>query len=226
MAPRPTLVLVPTPFERDLLRPALGSDIEDAVRLELCGFGLVAAAARTADLLATRAPQRVVLVGIAGRLSDRLAIGAAYRFRDVACYGVGAGSAEGFIPAASLGWPQWAGESGASDEQPAAAAIGDRIACSPAHSPVAAGAGLLLSACAASATPEDVRQRVNLYPDAEAEDMEGFAVALACRLRGLPLAIIRGISNDAGDRDKARWQVGPALAAAAALVAQTLAEEP
>ncbi|NBP89418.1 MAG: futalosine hydrolase, partial [Planctomycetia bacterium] len=48
-----------------------------------------------------------------------------------------------------------------------------------------------------------------------AEDMEGFAVALACRLAGVPCQIIRGISNRAGDRDKAHWQIEPALRAVA-----------
>ncbi|NDH95322.1 MAG: futalosine hydrolase, partial [Planctomycetia bacterium] len=69
--------------------------------------------------------------------------------------------------------------------------------------------------CAASATAEDAATRLEEFPTAVAEDMEGFAVALACRLAGVPCQIIRGISNRAGDRDKARWQIEPALRAAA-----------
>jgi futalosine hydrolase len=52
--------------------------------------------------------------------------------------------------------------------------------------------------------------------------MEGFGVALACRLAGVPLTIIRGISNTAGDRDHARWRVPEALAAAAGLTLRIL----
>ena len=52
------------------------------------------------------------------------------------------------------------------------------------------------------------------YPGAVAEDMEGFAVALACRLTGVPLAIARGISNEVGDREFERWQIPAALDAA------------
>jgi futalosine hydrolase len=59
-----------------------------------------------------------------------------------------------------------------------------------------------------------------------AEDMEGFGVALACRLLGVPLAIVRGISNEAGDREHARWQVPAALAAAADLAVRVLEESP
>ena len=47
--------------------------------------------------------------------------------------------------------------------------------------------------------------------------MEGFAVAVACRLAGVPLKIIRGISNHAGDRQHSRWKITEALLSAAAL---------
>jgi futalosine hydrolase len=50
-------------------------------------------------------------------------------------------------------------------------------------------------------------------------------VALACLLGGVPLGIVRGISNDAGDRDKSRWQIPAALTAAAELALRILAEE-
>ena len=222
------LVLVPTPLERRLLAPVLAAGLPAAARIQLCGFGPVAAAARTAELLATRAPDRVLLVGIAGRLDDRLAIGSAYRFREVACYGVGVGAAADFIPAEQLGWQQWPGASDTASDplgSPAAAAIGDRLSCTAGRSADPNGAGLLLSACAASATAEDVRQRKQRTPEAEAEDMEGFAVALACRLRGVPLTIVRGISNTAGDRDQATWRIPAALAAAADLSLRILAEE-
>jgi futalosine hydrolase len=83
-------------------------------------------------------------------------------------------------------------------------------------------AGLLLSACAASASAADAALRREQFPAAVAEDMEGFAVALACRLAAVPCQIIRGISNRAGDRDKANWQVEPALRAAADLARDQL----
>jgi futalosine hydrolase len=214
----PTLVIVPTEPERRLLAPALAGGLGPASRIELCGFGPVAAAARTAALIAAYAPARVLLVGIAGRLDARLDIGAAYRFDRVACYGVGAGSGDGFVPAEALGWSQWPG-----DPASPAAAVGDVIDL-PADVGRVAADGLLLTVCAASATAEDVARRTKLFPAAVAEDMEGFAVALACRLAGVPLTIIRGISNTAGDRDHSRWRVPEALAAAAALASQALEE--
>jgi futalosine hydrolase len=214
-----TLVLVPTDLERRLLEPVLSAARAPGDRLEGCGFGPVAAAARTAALLAAARPERVLLVGIAGRLDERLALGGAARFSHVACHGIGAGTGADFSPAGALGWPHWPG-----DDPAAPVAIGDVIACGTAAGPAAAPAGLLLTACAASATAADVRDRTRLFPGAVAEDMEGFAVALACRLAGVPLDIVRGISNDAGDRDTARWRVPEALRAAADLAALILAD--
>jgi futalosine hydrolase len=44
--------------------------------------------------------------------------------------------------------------------------------------------------------------------------MEGYAVALACALAGVPVSIVRGASNVVGDRDPARWRIPSALSAA------------
>jgi futalosine hydrolase len=215
---RHSILLVPTELERGLIAPVVAAACGSAIRSELCGFGPVVAAARTAQLIAEHRPDSVLLVGIAGRISDRLTIGEAYAFERVACHGVGAGSGDPFVPAEALGWPQWPG-----DGSDRATRIGDAIPCMSGRLPAStARAGLLLSACAASAGDDDVRSRLRLFPDAAAEDMEGFAVAAACRLGGVPLDIVRGISNTAGDRDLSRWQIEAACRAAAALAATLL----
>lgn len=203
-----TLVLVPTDQERRLLAPGLPGE----VRLELCGFGPVAAAARTAALLAARSPRSVLLLGIAGRLDPSLRLGGGYRFDRVACDGVGVGCGAEFVSAADVGWPQWPG-----DPPDPATAVGDIIDLPGDTAAAVPSSGLLLTACAASATAADAVARRARHPAAMAEDMEGYGVALACRLAGVPLAIVRGISNVAGDRDHGGWQVAEALAAAALL---------
>jgi len=211
------LILVPTERERGLIDPVLESAWGGRVHVELCGFGPVLAAARAARLIAEHRPARVLLVGIAGRFADRLAVGEAYAFERVACHGVGAGSGDAFIPAEALGWPQWPGEGVDS-----ATRIEDVLPCSTGRIAAATRAGLLLSACSVSACEADVVARLRLFPDAVAEDMEGFAVAAACRLGGVPLDIVRGISNTAGDRDLSHWQIDAACRAAASLVATLL----
>jgi futalosine hydrolase len=54
------------------------------------------------------------------------------------------------------------------------------------------------------------------HPRALAEEMEGFAVAIAARLSGVLLSILRGASNAAGERNHRRWQPMPAVRACAA----------
>ncbi len=212
------LLLVPTELERGFIAPVMAAACSTAIPVELCGFGSVVAAARTAQLIAEHRPERVLLVGIAGRYADRLAIGQAYAFERVACHGIGAGSGEAFVPAEAMGWPQWPG-----DGSDPATRIGDVLACTSGRLPAAAArAGLLLTACSASAGEGDVRSRLRLHPEAAAEDMEGFAVAAACRLAGVPIDIVRGISNTAGDRDTSRWKIEAACHAAAELAATLL----
>lgn len=218
---RRPLLLIPTELERGRIAPLVVAACGDAVQIELCGFGPVAAAVRTAQLIAERGPPAVLLVGIAGRFNDRLALGQAYAFERVACHGIGAGSGSAFLPAEALGWSQWPGD--ASDPQ---TRIGDSLPATSGRLPVIERAGLLLSACAAAAGGDDVRARLRLHPDAAAEDMEGFAVAVACRLAGVPLDIVRGISNAAGDRDTSRWQVDDACRAAAELAARLIGGRP
>lgn len=211
------LLLVPTELERGIIEPVVTAGCGGSCRIELCGFGPVTAAARTARLLADHRPAGVLLAGIAGRFSDRLAIGQAYAFERVACYGIGTGSGGAFVPAEAMGWPQWPGEE--------STRIGDVLGCGSGGLPAtAAAAGLLLSACAASAGPDDVGVRLRLFPDAVAEDMEGFAVAAACRLAGVPLDIVRGISNSAGDRDMSHWRIEAACRAAGDRAARLLGD--
>lgn len=209
-APR-TLVLVPTETERRHLARQPGFGVE--APCALCGFGPVAAAARARDAVAVHEPERVVLVGIAGTFDPGgLPVGTAAVFPSVLMHGVGVGAAS-FVPAAALGYRHWPqsgrDESGAPEALPLAA-------------PVPPAAGPLLTVCAASATEAEARRRGEQFPDAAAEDMEGFAAALACRLADIPLAVVRGISNAVGDRRFERWQIPEALDAAWIVAADLL----
>ncbi len=233
------LILIPTEAERRFLAPRLMSRLAALppadTAVELCGFGIAAAAARTAQLIAALRPERVILVGIAGRLDDRLALGTATLFERIACHGIGVGSGPAFISAATLGWQQWPGDPGDGDPgdgdpgdgdpSDGGPGVGDELPCAVPDRGDLPRERLLLTVTAAAAGPEDVRLRKAMFPEASAEEMEGFAVALACRLFCIPCTIIRGISNTAGDRDKAHWQIEAPLAAAADLVLRILGGE-
>jgi futalosine hydrolase len=205
------LILVPTQLELDRIRPRLSQRFADReCSFQLCGFGPIAAAARGGALIARYKPERVLLIGIAGSYVERLHLGSAYRFDTVACDGIGVGTGASFQSAGELGWPHFS----SGDTQPK---LGDRISLDSAYVAGIPSAGTLLTCCAASATADQAQSRRQRYPDVVAEDMEGFAVALACVLARTPCQIVRGISNQAGDRDHRGWEIETALLAAADL---------
>jgi len=221
-AGRPTLLLVPTVLEAARLE-ALGGWRDSAAVVATCGFGPIAAAARTAEFVERLKPRRVVLVGIAGSYGpaasdgpDGGAIGSALVFARAAIDGLGSGEGDALVPPARMGFPQQPTEAGRPDPS-------DEL---PLARPRAATNGephLLLTVCAASADPDQAARRQRRYPGALAEDMEGFGVALACAKAGVPLCVVRGLSNRAGERDIARWRIDEALAAARALALDVLA---
>ncbi len=209
------LMLVPTQMELDLLRQCWRSEFP--CRVEVCGFGPIASAANTARMIARHHPRRIMLLGIAGVYRDEIGIGEAAAFDEVGCYGIGVGEGDRFRSAQSFGWQHWDG----SDDSPA---IGDRIelAKSTALDGLPETPRLLLTVTSVSERSVDVTHRLKHFPTAVAEDMEGFGVAVACQLANLPLRIVRGISNRAGDRNKSNWQIPAAIQSAAKLAEQIL----
>ena len=210
----PTLLLVPTQLELDRVRDLGGLEPGHALQA-VCGFGPVAAAARTAQLIERLRPRRAFLVGIAGAYDvERHPVGSALVFGRVAIDGIGAGEGERFVGPPAMGFPQWPGTPETTPEP-----VHDSLdlwvpeTSADALADVSSG-GLLLTTCAASDGPEHARERLARHPDALAEDMEGFAVAMACALAGIPLCIVRGVSNEVGDRDGRNWRIPAALAEA------------
>ncbi len=204
----PTLVLVPTELEARALAECGGLPAGLAL-LELCGFGPISAAARTAALLERLEPRRVLLLGVAGAYDPRRrALGSALGFARVAVEGLGVGAGEGLRSAGAVGFPS------VPESARAPGGDGEEIALVRLSGTSDAEGSLLLTTCAASGDAEQAGERRRRHPAAEAEDMEGFGVALACALRGVPLAIVRGLSNVAGDRDRARWRLVEAVRAA------------
>jgi len=204
-------VLVPTRLERTLLQRLGGLAGAPA---ELCGFGPVAAAARTAGLLALRKPRRVLLLGIGGTLRpEELPVGAAASFASVRLEGLGARRGTRWLAPSELGFAQW---------DDGRTRIEERLALQPARRGVR---GELLTVCTAAGSRAEARARARRHAAASVEDMEGFGVALACALARVPLTVVRGVSNVAGERDRRRWDVRAALDAARTLAGTWLARE-
>jgi futalosine hydrolase len=226
------LILVPTTFELNILAKELTSDQLD--RIEICGFGAIVPAARTAELIQRQRPDRVLLLGIAGAYENEsearsgrstntasLEVGQAISFSQVACYGVGVGTGEEFQTAGQMGWQHWPGESGGE-------AIGDQLELEQLRTGTDRTPAdcTLLTVSSASNSSAEVNEKLRRFPQAVAEDMEGFAVAAACHLSKTPLTIIRGLSNIAGDRNKANWKIKEALSAAANMAKPILQANP
>jgi futalosine hydrolase len=201
------MVLIPTAGERAGVSPIASRTLESTgtVVVELCGFGPIAAAANTARLLQLHQPAKTMLIGIAGTFSDKVPIGQALSFSNVACYGVGVGSGTRFISGHKLGFPQIPDKDITSCDQ-----FAEELSLESEST----GRRLLVSVCAASANEVECNERLSVLPDAIAEDMEGFGVALACYQNGTPLSIVRGISNYVGDRNRENWRIELALEAA------------
>jgi len=205
------LLLVPTDLERQKLpSPCVEQWIDCGHRIEICGFGQVVGAARTMQLLANGSFDSVALVGIAGALSDDVAIGSAMQFGTVYCDGIGVGQGSMHRSAMDMGWQQW----------PREPKIEDTIQLS-AHKDDHPLPGLV-SVLAASESPAEAAWRRSRFPLGKAEDMEGFGVAVACRLANVPLTIVRGISNRAGDRDHSKWNIAGSLDQAMHLILKKL----
>lgn len=205
------LILIPTELERAMLEPMISSDAtEQGWTIETCGFGPIASAAISAALIQRCSPQHVLLIGIAGAFDEQAEVGKAMIFDRVWCYGIGVGVGDQHCSNFALGFPQC---------QRDGVTISDMIelAVHEDASGRIADSRNLLTTPFASADASEAAQKLRAFPWAAAEDMEGFAVATSCELAGVPLTIIRGISNRVGDRDHAHWQVEPALQDAAKL---------
>ncbi|MEL6106538.1 MAG: futalosine hydrolase [Planctomycetota bacterium] len=211
----PDLICIPTELERDKIAALLSLDPSDW-RVETVGFGVVQASIGTLTAITRWRPRRVILAGIAGRFHGADAsVGEALLFDSVRVDGIGVGQGDDFSDAWSLDWP-WAGEQVLSLTSAATASKTPRSKSADRE---------LLTVCSASRDVADAAWRAERFPDAVAEDMEGYAVALACRSADLPLSIVRGLSNEVGQRDRSTWRIHEALVSTAQLI-QSITEQP
>lgn len=186
-------MLVPTDVEAELLF----ADDPPRSPVAVCGFGLADAGAGAAHAIASAAADAasgVVLIGAAGSYDQRRApIGSAIVAGRVELHGISAG---GRSPA-ELGFAA----SDAADLDLRGRADG----------------GTLLSVARSSDDAAEAAQRATAT-GAVAEEMEAYAVAVAARLTGVRLTVLRGISNAAGEQDHDDWRLPEALNAARELL--------
>ncbi len=196
------LVVIPSRPEAQALAAAVPAGVDTLV----CGVGVVAAALNVERALAqNRRP--VLLVGLAGtRDETKVAVGGLVEATMTVNEAVGAGFGAGFVDLEGLAIP---GENEAVD----------RLQCVDVNSicfvrgAEMARRGPVGTVGLASGSPADAAGWRARHPDVLAEEMEGWGVALAARRAGVPLAMVRSISNVAGDRDHSHWAFDEAFEA-------------
>ena len=200
------LILVPTDFEAQFLRPLLQSELANSdSAFEICGFGPVTSGIRTSQLIAQHRPAHCLLLGIAGSFCPELRIGSAMSFNQISCYGIGVGSGSEHVGALEMGWQLWP-----ELRQTNCAAM--PLILDEGHS---SDNLHLLTVCSAAVTADDALERKKRFPGVDAEDMEAYSVGLACLSSETRLTVVRGISNRVGERDKSQWDIPAALSSVA-----------
>ncbi|MEW2376696.1 futalosine hydrolase [Micromonospora sp. NPDC047812] len=203
------LVVTAVPAEAEAVRAGL----PDASTTVLpAGVGPAVAAATTARLLvlaeaAGRPYRGVVSAGVAGGFAGRVEVGATVLGSVSVAADLGAESPAGFLPVDELGMPpEWLGGGIALAADP------NLLATLRAALPTATvGAVLTVSTVTGSAASTDALRR--RHPDAVAEAMEGYGVAVAAAQARVPFVELRTVSNPIGPRDRDAWRMREALAA-------------
>lgn len=202
---REQLLIIPTLREASLVAAELKSLAKLGLTCVNCGVGLLEAAVSASRLISTHQPKLIWLVGIAGRLEDQLEISKAYEFSQVACHGIGVGNGTSFKTPSDLAWESMM-------------KFGEHAIVELSYS----GSLQLLSVTATSNSVDEAKLKLQKFPSALAEDMEAYSIALQCYLSGIPCRVIRGISNQAGNRDHSQWRSAEAMNSAMRLFIERL----
>ncbi|MEO2007605.1 MAG: hypothetical protein ABGX22_02855 [Pirellulaceae bacterium] len=192
------LKLVDSPCEFSFGEPQRVNIGNIEVQLAVCGFGMAAAGVGVCRMLhVLSAPIKgVILAGTAGILDrERADIGSVVVGRNVRCVDLGVPDGENRLTVSVPQFSDW-------DED-----LDLSIPATLADLP----SGEILSVAGPTRTVKSAELRRALYPNGLVEEMEGYSVAVACRTWKIPLTIVRGISNQAGDREKSNWKFTDAL---------------
>jgi futalosine hydrolase len=198
------LVATAVPVERDAVASAFGSG-PITVDLLAAGVGSAAAAASTATALTTAALAGepyglVVSAGIGGGFQPEAPLGSLVLADAITVADLGAETADGFVPVTELGF-------GAITHRPPDALVREAAAVTGART------GTVLTVNTVTGSAERAAELRRRHPGALAEAMEGFGVAEAAAVHGVPVLELRAVSNPVGPRDRAAWRIGDALAA-------------
>ena len=181
-----------------------GHDID----LLVTGVGMVVTAAASATALARGNYGLALNLGLCGTFDSAFPLGGVVHVVSDRLSEMGAEDGDAFLPLQELGLfdpdePPFTGGSIVNHSPPANVAL-DRL-------PRVRGI-TVNTVHGREATIAEVRRRF----DPEVESMEGAAFMYVCAVNGVPYAQVRAVSNVVERRNRAAWQIGPAVAALSA----------
>ena len=175
-----------------------------------CGVGTVAASGAAVGLALSVRPSVLLMTGIAGAyVGAFVPVGVAVAASTEFDLDAGVLASSGMRPLASVPLARGEGPDG-----PWFDTVATDVAWRDALAAACGTVPLPFATSDAVSGDLDVAAARAERSGASLESMEGFGAALACARLGLPFAEVRGVSNVAGVRDKAAWEVRGAIAAA------------
>lgn len=197
------LIMTAVEAERDVVLRGLGD--KDNIDVSLAGVGPVAAAANTAKALAVKEYGLVISTGIGGGFPTKAEVGSLVVADQIVSADLGVETLEGFLSLDELKFGTTKVQSDPEMVKQTAEAM--RAAG------LMVSVGPIITVSTATGTAESSEERGRRVPGAVAEGMEGYGVALAAELFGVPALEIRAISNEVGPRDRNAWKMKEAFAA-------------
>lgn len=194
--------LIETPLHQtaDGIKCICGKIAGHEVVLAKCGIGKVNAALNTLRIIKAHSPVLVINSGVAGG-AGRLGIGALLVADAVAYHDVWCGP--GTLPGAADGFDRFF------IPDPGVISVAKEFIQNP-----PANFGLIATGDTFISKAEEVARIREIFPKADAVDMESAAIAQACTSEGVPFSIIRVVSDTPGEGEnieqyKDFWSAAP-----------------
>ncbi len=204
--PQEKRVLIMTAVEAERDAVLRGLDGAPKFAVVAGGVGAAAAAASTAKALADahHHPYDVVVsMGIGGGFAGQAEVGSLAVASEIVAADLGAETPEGFCSVDELGF-------GSSRVQ-ACGSLAAQVLAALQAAGLPARLGPIVTVTTVTGTAATAARLAARVPGALAEAMEGYGMAIAAELHGLPVLEIRGISNAVGPRDRSAWRIKDAL---------------
>ncbi|MDP4126794.1 MAG: futalosine hydrolase [Bacillota bacterium] len=195
------LIVTAVSAEKDAVLRGLHTN--QMIDILVAGVGPVAAAANTAKALAKNPYGLAISTGIGGGFIGRTEVGNLVVADEIISADVGVETLEGFSSIDDLGL--------GSTKVQVDIALMNRVADALRAEKLPVSIGPIITVSTATGTADSAAEMLRRVPGVAAEAMEGYGVALAAHIYGVPVLEIRAISNDVGPRDRDAWRINEAL---------------